>query len=187
MEHVGPVEAAIYRTPEGTAFIDVLAQTNQKQVPSKNAKDYETLKWEEELRAQLAQKKGKERKLTSDEQLKVDAQLAKEAVIRRDLAEIDVKLRRGAGIIQSLALGPPTEAEKWIGPAISSLLAVISRGAGLLVGDVTSEAYLACSEQVAHRLGSLRKFIGVATLRSLTTFTLPRELEEEPLGGITPC
>lgn len=186
LKHIGPLEAAIYRTPEGTVFVDLLGQTSQRQAPSKNVKDYDTLKWEEELRAQLAQKKGKERKLTSEEQSKVDAQLAKEAAIRRDLAEVEVKIRRGAGIIQSLALGPPTEAEKWMGPAVSSLLAVISAGAGLLVGDAASQAYLACSEQVTSRLGILRKFIGVTTLRSLTESQLPSELEEEPLGGNTP-
>lgn len=185
LEHIGPVEAAIYRTPEGTVFVDVLAQANQRQAPSKNVKDYDMLKWEEELRAQLAQKKGKGRKLTSDEQSKVTAQMAKEAAIRREVAELEVKLRRGAGIVQSLALGPPTDAEKWMGPAVSSLLAVVSKGAGLVVGDVASEAYLACSEQVVHRLGTLRKFIGVATLRSLTNVQLPAELEEEPLGGNT--
>ncbi|KAI9777656.1 MAG: translational activator of GCN4 [Peltula sp. TS41687] len=182
LTNIGPVEVAIYRTPEGTVFVDVLGQTNQKQAPSKSDKDYDTLKWEEELRAQLALKKGRDRKLTSEEQSKLDAQLAKEAAIRQDLAQVEVKIRRGAGIIQSLALGPPTEAEKWIGPAVSSLLAIVSGGAGLLVGDVASQAYLACSEQVTSRLGTLRKFIGVATLRSSTESQLPNELEGEPFG-----
>ncbi len=51
---VGPTEAAIFRTEEGTAFVDVLASKSQSYVPNKNTKDYDTLKWEEELRTQLA-------------------------------------------------------------------------------------------------------------------------------------
>lgn len=186
LEHVGPLETAIYKTPEGTAFVDVLAQTEQKQAPNKNSKEYTILKWEEELRAQLAEKKGKQRKLTSDEQSKVNAQLAKEASIRHDVAKVDTKLRRGIGILKALAFGPPTDAEKWMGPAISSILAIITKGAGLLVGDLVIDAYLACSEQVTHRLGTLRKSIGIATLRSMATLELPREFEEEPLGGKSP-
>ncbi len=71
---IGPVEAAIFRTPEGTTFVDVLAKKSQI-VPNKNTKDYDTLKWEEDLRSQLAQKKGLQKKLTSEEQAKVNAQL----------------------------------------------------------------------------------------------------------------
>ena len=183
LEGIGPVEAAIFRTPAGIAVVDVLAQKEPKQLTTKNVKDYDTLRWEEELRAQLAQRKGTTKKLTSDEQSQVDAQLVKEATVRETLVEVDIKLRRGVGIIQSLALGPPTEAERWMGPAVTYLLAVISRGAGLLVGKLASEAYLACSEQLTRRLGTLRRSIGSATLRSLPSVHLPSELEEEPIGG----
>ena len=44
---IGPTEAAIYRTPEGTPFIDVLSRQPQTQQVSKSSKDYDTLKWEE--------------------------------------------------------------------------------------------------------------------------------------------
>ncbi len=59
---IGPLEAAIFRTPEGTAFVDVLAK-KQNVVPNKNTKDYHTLKWEEELRAQIAEKRVRRRNL----------------------------------------------------------------------------------------------------------------------------
>ena len=55
LEDIGPTEASIYRTPDGTAFIDVLSQQSQTHQISKNVKDYDTVKWEEELRAQLAE------------------------------------------------------------------------------------------------------------------------------------
>jgi hypothetical protein len=184
LSKIGPTEAAIYRTPEGTAFVDVLAKGGQRQVPNRNVRDYDTLKWEEELRAQLAQKKGEERKLTADEQAKVKAQLAKESSIRQEVSDVDFRLRRGVGIIQSLAEGPPTEAEVWMGPAVRALLDIISTGAGLILGDVASTAYLACSNRVSSRLGSVRVSIGVGTLRALGTSQLQSVFEGEPLGGI---
>ena len=61
LRNVGPVEAAIFRTPEGSCFVDVLAKKAQNTVPNKNNKDYDILKWEEELRSQLEKKKGQQR------------------------------------------------------------------------------------------------------------------------------
>jgi len=43
---IGPTEAAIFRTPEGTAFIDVLASKSQIYTLNKNTKDYNTNKCE---------------------------------------------------------------------------------------------------------------------------------------------
>ena len=166
LEDIGPVEAAIFRTPEGTAFIDVLAK--KQALPNKNTKDYDTLKWEEELRAQLAQKKGTQKKLTPDEQAKVNAQLKKESEIRRSVQQIEARLVRGIGIIRSLTTGPPTDAGLWMGPCIRALLAAMEAGACLITGDTAPSAYLACSNRVTNRLGPIRTFIGVATLRALS-------------------
>ena len=179
---VGPTEAAIFRTPEGTAFVDVLASKEQTTSPS-NIKDGDILKWEADLRAQLAQKRGEQRKLTAAERAKVDAQLEKEAVIRNQLKEAVVQLQRGYGLIHGLAWGPPTQAEAWLWPSLTCILSTIRHESCLLTGQAPSEAYLACSEKVTTRLGTLRRFIGAATLRSLPTAQLPNELTEEPLGG----
>ncbi|KAI1372611.1 translational activator GCN1 [Hypoxylon crocopeplum] len=179
LKDVGPVEAAIFRTPEGTAFIDVLAK--KQTLPNKNTKDYDTLKWEEELRSQLAQKKGQQRKLTADEQAKVNAQLKKESEIRRSIQQLESRLTRGFGIIRSLVNSPPTEPNLWIGPSMSALLAALEAGAGLITGDAGPTAYLACSERVTLRLGAIRPFIGVATLRALGIASLPENLTEEGL------
>ncbi|KAI0842344.1 translational activator GCN1 [Hypoxylon sp. FL0890] len=179
LKEVGPVEAAIFRTPEGTAFIDVLAK--KQTLPDKNTKDYDTLKWEEELRSQLAQKKGQQRKLTADEQAKVNAQLKKESEIRRSIQRLESRLMRGFGIIRSLVNTPPTEPNLWIGPSISALLGALEAGAGLITGDAGPNAYLACSERVTPRLGAIRPFIGIATLRALGINSLPENLTEEGL------
>lgn len=181
---IGPTEAAIYRTPEGTAFVDVLAKPGQTREISKNDKDYDTLKWEEELRAQLAQKKGQSKKLTADEQAKVNAQLAKESAIRKNIAEVDARLRRGIGIINALSTGPPTEAESWFGPAVKLLFDVIQAGASLILGDAASLGYLQCSEKTSSRLGPMRPFVGVATLRAAGITILPENLLAEPLGDL---
>ena len=178
----GPTEVAIARTPEGTAFIDVLSTKGPK-VVDKNARDYDTIIWEEEVRAQLAQKKGQEKRLTADEKIKVNAQLVKEAKIRQEVLELTQSLKQGTGLIQALATGPPTEPEVWMRPCLKALLDVITAGAGLLVGNDANEAYLACSTFVSSRLGSLRLFIGVATLRGVQASFLSDAITQEPSGG----
>ncbi|KAI1761965.1 translational activator GCN1 [Hypoxylon sp. FL1150] len=179
LNEIGPVEAAIFRTPEGTAFIDVLAK--KQSLPNKNTKDYDTLKWEEELRSQLAQKKGQQKKLTPDEQAKVNAQLKKESEIRRSVQQLESRLTRGFGIIKSLVNTPPMDSNLWIGPSISAILGALEAGAGLITGDAGPTAYLACSERVTPRLGAIRPFIGIATLRALGITSLPENLTEEGL------
>lgn len=183
LKGIGPTEAAIYRTTDGTTFVDVLDKRPQAQHMDKSSKEYDILKWEEDLRTQLAKKKGLQKKLTYDEQSKVNAQLAEEARIRENISLAIIRLQRGVGLIYSLATGPPTQAEVWIGPAIRALLEVINAGAGLIIGDAAYTAYLSCAEQVTTRLGTVRPFIGVATLRASEVSQLRPELQQEPLGG----
>ncbi|KAI0018683.1 armadillo-type protein [Xylariomycetidae sp. FL0641] len=180
LKDIGPVEAAIFRTPEGTPFVDVLAKKAQT-VPNKNTKDYDVLKWEEELRSQLAQKKGQQKKLTADEQSKVNAQLKKESEIRRSIQQLEARLMRGFGIIKSLTHGPPTDDNLWIAPSVAALIGAMEAGACLITGDAAPSAYLACSEKVSARLGANRPFIGVATLRALDITALPENMMEEDL------
>jgi len=177
---VGPLEAAIFRTPEGTTFVDVLAK-RQNVVPNKNVKDYDLLKWEEELRQQLAEKKGIQKKLTAEEQAKVSAQLKKEAEIRENVRKIAAKLLRGFGVVKALATGPPTDATRWMGAAVSSTLAAINAGATRITGETGPLAFVSLSEQITSRIGSfIRPFMGVATLRAYEVTALPENLTEEP-------
>ncbi|TVY21703.1 eIF-2-alpha kinase activator GCN1 [Lachnellula arida] len=184
LANIGPTEAAIFRTEEGTAFVDVLATKSQNYVSNKNTKDYDTIKWEEELRAQLAQKKGQQKRLSPEESSKVNSQLKKESGIRLSIRYLEAKLLRGIGIIKSLATGPPTDARLWIGPAVKALVDVISAGAGLITGNAAPEAYISCSETLASRIGVLRPFIGIATLRALDVPHLQANLLQEPLGAL---
>ncbi|KAI1178029.1 armadillo-type protein [Nemania sp. FL0916] len=180
LEDIGPTEAAIFRTPEGTAFVDVLAK-KAPAIPNKNTRDYDTLKWEEDLRNQLAQKKGLQKKLTADEQAKVNAQLKKEAEIRHSIQQVEARIMRGLGIIQSLVSGPPTDASLWLGPSVTALLEAMEAGACLIMGRAAPSAYLTASEKVTARLGAIRPFVGVATLRAVDITSLPENMTEENL------
>ena len=184
MNDIGPTEAAIYRTPEGTAFIDVLSKSGKQQALNKSAKDYDTLKWEEEVRAQLAQKEGQKKKLSQDDQAKLKKQLEQESNIRQHVSRTAVCLFRGIGIINSLATGPPSDVEAWIGPATQGLLRSLDNGAELIVGDALARTYLALSEKVTERLGMLRLPIGIATLRTKGATRTPREYLQENLGDL---
>lgn len=184
LKGIGPTEAAIFRTPEGIAFVDVLSQKSQQQIPEKgNTKDYDILKWEQELREQVSKKSGQQRKLSPDEQSKVKAQLEKESVIRKRVHTMEISIQRGVGIVNSLVTGPPTDAKAWFGSAVHHLMAIIDGGAGLIVGDAAAMAFLSCAQQASARLGMLRRAIGVAILRAQGSSQLPAELEAENLGG----
>ncbi|KAL8826717.1 MAG: hypothetical protein Q9191_003625 [Dirinaria sp. TL-2023a] len=184
LSNVGPFDVAIARHPKDTPFIDVLSNKGRETIPNKSSRDYETMKWEQEIRNQLAQKKGQEKKLTVEERAKLDAQLAKEAKIRKEVLELESHLRRGIGFIHALATGPPTEAILWMGPCLETLFGIIAAGAGRIVENDANEAYITCSNLVSSRLGSLRPFIGIATLRPLESVQLPVSLCEEPLGDL---
>jgi len=187
LKGIGENEVKIWKTPEGELFFDPLS-TNKGQAPAlkSNAKDYDTLKWEAELRAQLVKKKGQpQRKLTADEQAKIKDQLARESAVRSRIEEVSMKLKRGVGIIKALAEGNLTGVEIWMTPALKSLLGVLIAGGSMLVGPEGVTAYLACAEHVSHRLGALRKFVGLAVLRSLEVGGIPEELKEEPLADLT--
>lgn len=187
LKTTGETEVKIWKTPAGELFFDPLSTNKgQTQAIKSNAKDYDTLKWEAELRAQLEKKKGQpQKKLTVDEQAKVRDQLAKEAAIRSRVEEISMKLKRGVGIIKALAEGNLTGVEIWMTPALKSLIGILVAGGSMLVEQEGVAAYLACAEHVSHRLGSLRKFVGVAVLRGLQVGGIPEELQEEPLSDLT--
>ncbi|KAH6667023.1 translational activator GCN1 [Plectosphaerella plurivora] len=184
LKKVGPMEAAIFRTPEGQAFVDVLAKKSQNTIPDKNNKDYDILKWEAELRSQLAQKKGQEKKLSPEDAAKVKAQLKKEAEIRLSVQQLQARLQRGTGIIQSLASGPPTDATLWIGPVVTALLDVIQADSSLIAGDAPSKSYLACSNKISDRLGPMGIFVGAAALRARGISALPNQYVQESVESL---
>ena len=185
LEGVGQIEALIARAPEGTLVVDVLGQQTNGTVENKNQKDYDTLKWEEEIRSQLAKKKGApQKKFTPEQQAKMNAQLAHETATRANVKALSVKLRRGAKLIEGLAQGPPTDPATWMSPAIIALTRALRQGAALVVDDELVSSYLACSDKISDRLHTMRPFIGVATLRSLENANVPEHFCAEPLADL---
>ena len=179
-----PTDYAIARTPEGIAFVDVRSSKSASDVPiSKGSGDYDILKWEADVRAQIAAKKGSTKKLSPDEKARVDAQIVKESDIRKRVLTVKERLLRGIGVIYGLATGPPTDATYWMGPSMHCLLDLVKAGAGLLLDESVDNTYIACSNFVASRLGLLRPFVGVATLRALGAANVPKAMCEEDLGG----
>ncbi|KAL9109002.1 MAG: hypothetical protein Q9227_006242 [Pyrenula ochraceoflavens] len=184
LDGVSPLDVAIANTPDGVVFVDVLNSKSHSNLTDKNVKDYDTLKWEEELRTQVAQKKGAQKKLTVEEQTKVNTQLAKEAKIRERIRTLQASLERGAGIIESMATGPPTDATLWLNNAVSSLIRAIKYDGELVTAGLMARAYLACSNLCSTRLEELRKSVGVAALRATNKCKLPPEYEAENLGDL---
>ncbi|KAF1816139.1 ARM repeat-containing protein [Eremomyces bilateralis CBS 781.70] len=184
LSDIGPTEVGIFNTPEGTPFVDVLSKQGSAPTSHKGSKDRDAEQWEQELRKELAAKKGHAKKLTADEQAKVKTQLAKETVIRRHVAEVRERLLRGAGIVDALVNGPPTDAQRWVVPVIRCLLDLIAGDKGGLLGTEATSTFLDLSKLVTPRLGSLRLFVGVATLRALDVQQVSADLQREPLGEL---
>lgn len=178
---IGPEEAAIYRTPDGTAFVDILAKKDKQHTPDKNVKDYKILQWEQEIRQQLVQKQDSKRKLTADEQSQVKYQLEKESNIRENVSKTAAKLRRAVGIIENLATGPPTDVESWICPVVDHLLEAINQGADLVLEGAATRVYLVLAQLISPRLGAMRDSVGVATLRASDALQIPSRWMEEPM------
>ena len=179
----GALEVAITDASDDKVFVDILnAKTNVSL--DKNTRDYETIKWEQEVRGQAAKKKAQEKKYTADEKAKIEKQLSKESTIRTEVNGLRKTLGRGAGFIHALANGPPTDARIWLGPSLKCLIEAIEAGAGHIVGGLLADAYLACSNLISPRLTSLRKFVGIGTLRAIGTDGLPLNVLEEPLADL---
>jgi hypothetical protein len=142
LQDVSQEEIAIWRAPDDVPYVDVLSTKAPVQI-KKNAKDYDALKWEQELQAEIEKKRGaQKKKLTPEEQAKVKAQLVKETAIRQKVTGISQKFERGVGLVHALAEGPSTPVEIWLGPAVVALLKTLEAGAGLILGDRGVNAYL---------------------------------------------
>ncbi|KAG5725284.1 Translational activator gcn1 [Termitomyces sp. T112] len=172
----------IWLTPEGTTYVDVLASKGEAKVSTKG-KDAELAKWDEEIRKNIASKKAAASKtLTKQQQAIVSAQLEEEARVRQHVVDIQRRLHRGLRLVQSLA-GSGVEQFR---DHISSIASLILEGAlgrgSALVGGAAFETYLDLAKCTSERLDTFRKWIGVATLRSLKIEVVPEELQSEPLN-----
>lgn len=186
LSHLTAEEFEIWAGKEGELVINVLENGNHKQVVSKNSKDYETLKWEEEVRKKQLKKGNK--KLTKEEHDLVKEQMAKESVIRAKLWNVALRLMGGIRLVNQLT----KEAEQvdngrdvWFPVAVGKLLALVQNtNSSLLVGDSAVDTFLGLSDNISNRLGSNRIFLGLAILRVYKVTNIPVNYLEEPLAEL---
>lgn len=158
----------IWKAAEDEVVVDVLSDSKPAAQDNKNSKDYETRKWEESLKKELAQKKGA-KKLTREEQQLVKEQLAKELDIRK---EVDSRVRvylRAFHIVHSLTKGPDiltNGGSRWFLNAVNGMLNVIKHPLSVgIFGEFAIKVFIDASRLINYRLGSLKEMTGVAILR----------------------
>ncbi|KAK2463021.1 hypothetical protein APHAL10511_004676 [Amanita phalloides] len=174
-------DIGIWGTPEGTTYVDVLS--NKAEARQVKGKDTDIAKWEEDLRKSLANKKAPGT-LTKQQQALVQAQLEKEAKIRQHVASIKANFTRGLNVIRSLVSAGVEEFRPYVS-SIASLLVSGALGHGSpLVGESAFDTYLLLATCCSDRLGTFRKWIGIATLRSLSIKAVPEEFQAEPLNTL---
>lgn len=175
----------IWRGTEGELVIDVLNQAASTKAEDKNSKDYEIKKWEESLKKELKNKSKPTKKLTKEELTLINHQIAKESEIRREIQNSINSVNRSIAIINELADNATlveNGVKYWYPAAINSILGLAKSSILTeLFTDVPLETFLNLSKLVSPRLGLLRKFIGVSTIRVHNIQGLAENYLEEPL------
>ncbi|CAE6418409.1 unnamed protein product [Rhizoctonia solani] len=184
VEALGAVDFAIWRTPKGTMFHDVLA--NKKgPVLNNKSKDADIEKWEAEIRKTLESKKAAGAKtLSKQEQAQVNAQLEKEDAIRSNVQRVKNDMLRGLALIKSLVAAGIPELSVHVASIAKLLLDGALKKGSVLVGSEAFETYLDLANMCSDRLDIFKRWIGVATLRVFDVPDVPEELKLEPLAGL---
>ncbi|CAG8803747.1 30729_t:CDS:2, partial [Racocetra persica] len=179
-EKISEQEIGIWRTAEGTLFVDVLK--NKKQVvENRNKKGYQTEKWEREVREKIAQKKGiSTPKLTKEEQAAVSAQLAKESETRKAVENVRLKLIKGLDIVGAMVKGNSEAVEQYIVELMKLLYNVLQKCVPL-IGEKAVNTYLDISLCTSEKIESIRIPIGLATLRVMEVQGIPEKWLQESL------
>jgi hypothetical protein len=125
----------------------VISSSKEERAPTKG-KEASIAKWEEEIRKQIAAKKSGPATLTKQQQAAVNTQLAKEAKIRENVAQVKRNLERGLRLIQSVVAAGTGELRLYVSDLIKLLLNGPLRGGSFLVGDLAFETYLVSSKLV---------------------------------------
>ncbi|KAI0077211.1 ARM repeat-containing protein [Panus rudis PR-1116 ss-1] len=178
-------DMGIWSTPEGTTFIDVLAN-KKKDEPEKKGKGAKDAQWEAEVRQALANKKKAAGApvLSKQDAALVQAQLEKEAGIRKRVNLLKARLERGLNLVHALVDARVDELRVHLSHVIEVMLTGVFGKAVSLVGSRPFEVYLDLSNTCSERLDTFRKWIGVATLRSLEAQGIPEEFQVEPINSL---
>ncbi|THH23082.1 hypothetical protein EUX98_g8100 [Antrodiella citrinella] len=196
------VDISIWQTPEGTAFVDVLASKKQEEPEMKKGKGYKDAQWEAEVRKSLASKKKTTAPVLSKQDAAlVEAQLKTESDIRARVNTIKARLSRGLRLVHCLVVSQVDEVKLYM----SSLVELILRGAFgkavNVVGSASFETFVVCrllgliddcthevdkelSNCCSDRLGIFRRWVGVAALRAVEVEGIPEEIQVEGINSL---
>ncbi|KAI9014595.1 armadillo-type protein [Phycomyces nitens] len=186
MKGINELEYNIWKTPADQVFVDVLKKNKSVASDNRNRKGYEDQKWEEELRAELAKKKGIAitQKLTREEQAVLDTQRKKEHEIRSHVQQVYEKITLGLHIVRALVTGNGEALSDYLVVLVRVLLNLATKNAGLLVGEDITNTYLEIGLCVTDSILPIREAIGLATLRSNHVSQIPSRWLDEPLGDL---
>lgn len=185
---VSDEDVEVWRTPEGTLYVDVLASKGND-AASRKGKNADIEKWEAELRASLASKKAAKpaagsKALSKQDQELVAAQLRLESETRKRVDGVFKKAERGLALLHSTIKASIEELGNYFAELVDLFLSgVVKRGA-LLLGSQVLDGYLGLGQYCAARLDSLSDWICIATLRCLNAMVVSEEVRAEPLNAL---
>jgi hypothetical protein len=125
------------------SYLLVLASKKDSGPTIQKGKDQDIQKWEAELRKSLESKKAaKAATLSKQDQALVNAQLAKESKIRKDVTLVHQHFERGLSFIRALVAAEVEQFQFHVAPLATLLLEGVLRKAAPLVGPHAFETYL---------------------------------------------
>ena len=152
---------------------------------NKNRKDYATEKWEQEVRESLQKKKPATlANLSKADRAAVNAQLAKEAAVRSQIAIVQARLTRGVELVRSLVASNAEAMEKHVGELARLLLNSVFASGSFLVDNKAFAVFLSLSGLATDRLGEYRRLLAAAVLRSYDAPFIADDYLHEDLGEL---
>ncbi|WRT67086.1 uncharacterized protein IL334_004052 [Kwoniella shivajii] len=186
LDFIGLEERGIWGTSPGQLFVDVLNQKKDTGAENKNRKDYATEKWEQEIRESLAKKKTTQvgAKLSKQDQALVNAQLAKEAETRSQIAKVQGQLNRGVEMVSALTKSLSEDSRTHVDEIAKLLLASVFSVGHFLIDERAFDVFIELGTLAADRLGETRRMLAAAILRSHEAPFIAQDYLEEPVGEL---
>lgn len=182
LESLDETTIQIWKAQEGELVVDVLKPTGSKsKAEDKNSKDYETRKWEENLKKELSTKGKATKKLTREEQKAVNDQLEVELATRKTVSALVKKYRRAFSLIVTLSDKHPSGKCEWVSVAVFNLISVMQTPFFVeLFGETATRTFINASV-MCFRLHPLSELAGAVTLRALDIKGVPENFCQLPL------
>lgn len=165
--------------------------TRKKDEGPKKGKDADIARWEAELRQSLASKKGRAGAgasvggLSKEAHALVQAQLAKEAVVRERIGALRARLLRGLAFVRSVVESGGPSVKTYVRSIAECLLeGAMGPACARLVGEEREgpfETFVTLTRCCSERLEGLRRWVGVAVLRALEVGCVPEAQAAEAL------